>query len=332
MFARWTAVMAVTAMFAVAPAHADEVADFYRGKQIDLVVGSGPSGGYDIYARLLARHFGDVIPGNPKVVVQNMPGAGSLRAVNYLYNAAPRDGTVIGMFSRNMPLIGLLGANSNVQFKPRKLTWLGSSSSFVNDAYILIVRKDAPVKSIDEARRADLPALLLGGNAESATGNDVPIILRDTIERGEVHGRTVDLSSVRSMRPEWLKPDSGFRVLVQFARATRHPDFPDVPTARELAKNEAARALIELVELPYTLSRPFAAPPDIPADRAMALQRAFLAVHSNARYLEDAARLKVDVSPIQGAEVLQAIDRIAGAPPELLEYVRRLLAETKGGG
>jgi hypothetical protein len=121
-------------------------------------------------------------------------------------------------------------------------------------------------------------------------------------------------------------------VLVQFARATRHPDFPDVPTARELAKNEAARALIELVELPYTLSRPFAAPPDIPADRAMALQRAFLAVHSDARYLEDAARLKVDVSPIEGAGILQAIDRIAGAPPELLEYVRRLLAETKGGG
>ena len=137
MFARWTAAMAITAMFAVAPAHADEVADFYRDKQIDLIVGSGPSGGYDTYARLLARHFGDVIPGNPKVVVQNMPGAGSLRAVNYLYNAAPRDGTVIGMFSRNMPLIGLLGANSNVQFKPRKLTWLGSSSSFVNDAYIL---------------------------------------------------------------------------------------------------------------------------------------------------------------------------------------------------
>ena len=134
-------------------AHADEVADFYRGKQIDLIVGYGPSGGYDIYARLLARHFGRFIPGNPNVIVQNMPGAGSLRAVNYLYNAAPKDGTTIGMFSRNMPLIGLLGGNPNVQFEPRKLTWLGSSSSFVNDAYILIVRKDAPVKSIDEARR-----------------------------------------------------------------------------------------------------------------------------------------------------------------------------------
>ena len=352
MLARWTAAMAMAAVFAVAPAHADAVADFYRGKQIDLIIGYGPSGGYDVYARLLARHFGKFIPGNPSVVAQNMPGAGSLRAVNYLYNLAPRDGTVIGTFSRNIPLIGLLGGNPNVQFKPRKLTWIGSSSSFVNDAYILIVRKDAPVKSIEEARRPDLPGLVLGGNAESATGNDVPIILRDTIglhvkqvvgypdssaiflaiERGEVHGRTVDLSSVKSVKPEWLKPDSGFRVLVQFARTTRHPDFPDVPTARELARSEAARALIELAELPYTLSRPFAAPPDIPADRADALQRAFLAVHSDSHYLEDAARFRVDVSPIAGTEVLQAIDRIAGAPSELLEYVRKLLAETKGGG
>src|SRR6185312_13613836 len=134
------------------------------------------------------------------------------------------------------------------------------------------------------------------------------------IDKGEVNGRTVDLSSVKATRPDWLKPKSDYRILVQFARAARHPDFPDVPTARELAKTEGARALIELAELPYTLSRPFAAPPDIPADRAMALQRAFLAVHSDARYLEDAARLKVDVSPIEGADVLQAIDRIAGAP------------------
>ena len=163
MFARWAAAMAVTAAFAVAlafampSAHADAVAEFYKGKQINLLVGYGPGGGYDIYARLLARHLGKFIPGNPSLVVQNMPGAGSLRAVNYLYNIAPKDGTAIGMFSRNMPLIGLLGGNANVQFNPRKLTWLGSSSSFVNDAYILIVRKDAPVKSIEEARRADLP-------------------------------------------------------------------------------------------------------------------------------------------------------------------------------
>ncbi|HEY6705109.1 MAG TPA: tripartite tricarboxylate transporter substrate-binding protein, partial [Xanthobacteraceae bacterium] len=281
---RCTAAIAVAAVCAAVPARADAVADFYKGKQINLIVGYRPGGGYDIYARLLARHFSRFVPGSPNVIVQNMPGAGSLRAVNYLYNVAPKDGSAIAMFSRNMPLIGLLGSNSNVQFNPRKLTWLGSTSSFVNDAYILIVRKDAPVKSIAEACRADLPPLVLGGTAEGATGNDVPIILRDAIglhvkqvvgypdstaiflaiERGEVHGRTVDLSSVKSVKPEWLKPHSSFRVLVQFARATRHPDFPDVPTARELAKNEAARALIELTELPYTLSRPFAAPPGVP--------------------------------------------------------------------
>jgi tripartite-type tricarboxylate transporter receptor subunit TctC len=345
-------IVATSAWLAGPSARADEVADFYRGKQVNLVVGYGPGGGYDIYARLLARHLGRFIPGTPNVIVQNMPGAGSLRAVNYLYKVAPKDGTVIALFSRNMPLIGLLGGNANAQFDPRRFTWLGSTSSFVNDAYILIVRKDAPVKSIDEARRHDLPPLVLGGTAEGATGNDVPIILRDTIglhvkqvvgypdstaiflaiERGEVHGRTVDLSSVKSVKPEWLKPDSGYRVLVQFARMTRHPDFPDVPTARELAKNDAARALIELAELPYTLSRPFAAPPDIPLERANALQRAFLAAHQDAQYLEEAARLRLDVSPIVGADVLQAIDRIARAPPELLDYIRKLLSETRGGG
>jgi tripartite-type tricarboxylate transporter receptor subunit TctC len=214
-------------------------------------------------------------------VVQNMPGAGSLRSVNWLYNVAPKDGTAIAHFARNMPLLGMMGNNPNVQFDARKFIWLGSSSSFANDAYILIVRTDAPVKTIDEARRAGGEPLVLGGTAEGATGNDVPIILRDTIglnvkqvvgypdsgaiflamERGEVHGRTTDLSSVKAIKPEWLKPNSGFHVLVQFARATRHRDFPDVPTARELARNDSSRALIELTELPYKLSRPFAAPP-----------------------------------------------------------------------
>jgi tripartite-type tricarboxylate transporter receptor subunit TctC len=352
MFLRSAAVVGALLALAAPQARADAVADFYRGKQVNLIVGYGAGGGYDIYARLLARHLSRFIPGHPSVVVQNMPGAGSLRAVNYLYKIAPKDGTTIAMFSRNMPLIGLLGGNANAQFNPRAFTWLGSSSSFLNDAYILIVRKDAPVKSIEEARRADLPPLMLGGTAEGATGNDVPIILRDTIalhvkqvvgypdstaiflaiERGEIHGRTVDLSSVKSVKPQWLEPESGYRVLVQFARATRHPDFPDVPTARELAKNEVARALIELAELPYTLSRPFAAPPDVPPARAKALRLAFLAVHRDPQYLTEAARLRLDVSPIGGDEVLHAIDRIAGAPPELLDYVRKLLAETKGGG
>jgi tripartite-type tricarboxylate transporter receptor subunit TctC len=331
---------------------ADNIADFYDGREIHLIVGYGPGGGHDIYARLLARHMSRFIPGHPSVVVRNKPGGGSLRAVNYLYNAAPRDGTTFGTFSRSMPFIGLLDANPSIQFDPRKLTWIGSSSSFVNDANILIVRKDAPVKTIDEARRPDRPALVLGGSAEGAYASDVPIILRDTIglhvkqvvgypdstaiflamERGEIHGRTVDLSSVKLVKSEWLKPDSAYRVLVQFARTTRHHELPDVPTARELAKNETARALIELAEMPYALSRPFAAPPEVPADRAAALRRAFLGVHGDPKYQDEAARLKIDVSPVGADGVLQALERIVGVPPELLDYMRRLLAETRGGG
>jgi len=349
MFARMAMAVVVSATLAL-PVQAEGPAEFFEGKQINLIVGYVAGGGYDIYARLLARHFGRYIPGHPEIVVQNMPGGNSLKAVNYLYNTAPRDGTVIGMFSRNVPLIGVLGG-SNVQFDARKFTWLGSSSSFVNDAYILIVRKDAPVKTIEDARRQDRPGLVLGGTTEGGTGNDIPIILRDTIglhvkqvvgypdtpaimraiERGEVHGRTVDLSSVKATKPEWLRPEGGYRVLVQFARATRHPDFPDVPTARELAKNDDARALIALAELPYTLSRPVAAPPYLPIDRANALRTAFLAVHRDPAYLEEAAKLRLDVSPIGGDGILAAIDRIAAAPVELLEYVRKLLAETKGG-
>jgi hypothetical protein len=119
-------------------------------------------------------------------------------------------------------------------------------------------------------------------------------------------------------------------VLVQFARATRHQDFPDVPTARELARNEAARALIELTELPYKLSRPFAAPPGIPPDRAEALQAAFMATHKDPQYLEEAARLNVDVSPVTAAEVTQSLERIENAPPQLIEYLRKLFADSKG--
>ncbi len=352
MLARIIAAICVVTAFAVAPARADAVSDFYRNNQITLIVGAAPGGSQDLYARLLAHHLGAFVPGNPQVVVQHMPGGGSLRAANYLYNLAPRDGTVIAMLSRNMPLIGLLGSSSSVQFKPRRFTWLGSPSSFLNDANILIIRKDAPVKSIDEARRGDLAPLVLGASADGGAGNDVPIILRDTIglhvkqvvgfpdspaifvamDSGEVHGRTVDFSVLKASKPEWLAPESAYRVLVQFARATRHPALPDVPTARELAKNEAARALIELAELPYSISRPIAAPPELPSDRLQALKRAFLALHEDSQYLADAAGLQLDISPIDGDEVLRAIDRIALAPPEFLDYARKLFAETRGGG
>ena len=321
------------------------MADFYKGKRITLVVSYGTGGGYDVYARILARYMSKYIPGNPSIVVQNMPGAGSLRGANFLYNVAPKDGTTFGTFARNMPLLGLIKTVQNVQFDPAKFTWLGSSSSYADDAYLLVVRRDARVHSVEEARRPGGTPLVLGSTAEGTSSDAMAILLRDmlglnirvvtgytdsgvlflAIERGEIEGRTVGLSALRSNHPDWLKPDGLVKPLVAFGRATRHPDFPDVPIARELARNDQDRRLIEIVEVPYQLSRPYAAPPGVPPDRAKALQDAFLATHKDPDYLADAERLRVDVSPIGGAEVLRLINNIAATPPDELKKVERLI-------
>jgi tripartite-type tricarboxylate transporter receptor subunit TctC len=343
----WLVALVAALVLGLAAARADDVADFYRGRQVTLIVGFGPGGGYDVYARLLARHIGKYIPGHPNVVVENMPGAGSLRAANYIYSVAAKDGSTFGLFARDIPLVALLGIDPNVRFDPRNFTWLGSSSSYADDAYLLMLHKDAPVKSIADARRPGSPPMVIGGTAEGSTSDDIPILLRDllglhikliagyrdsgvlflAIDQNEVEGRTVGLSSVRSAHPQWLAPNSDMRVLLQFGRASRLPEFADVPTARELAPDDRSRSLIELAELPYRLSRPFAAPPDLPPARAKALQTAFLAVQKDPDYLADAAKLKIDISPVGSEAALQAIDRLALAPPDLRTALKSLLTK-----
>jgi tripartite-type tricarboxylate transporter receptor subunit TctC len=330
----------------------DAVANFYRGKQITLIVGYGPGGGYDLTARLVARYLGQYIPGHPDIVVQNMPGAGSMRAANYTYVNAPKDGTAIALIARDMPLLGLLGVDPNVQFDVRQFGWLGSSSSYANDAYILVLGPKAPVTSIAQAREPDTPPLVLGGTGEGGTDADVPKILRDTIgirikqvlgyistpaivlavERGEVDGRTFDYSYVKTSRPQWLEADSGFHILVQFARRTRHPDLPDVPTARELALDAKARELIVFAETPLlTMARPFLAPPGIPADRLAALRTAFDAAHRDPQFLADGAKLGIDISPVTADAIGHALDDMAHASPEVFGYMKRLMAGAKAG-
>ena len=348
-----TILKAATALILTAtalPAQAQAPADFYKGRTIQVVVGYGPGGGYDVYARMLARYFGKYMPGTPQMVVQNMPGAGSLVAANYLYNVAPKDGTSFGAFARNIPLISVLGGNASVKYDARKYTWLGSASSYEEDSYLMWVRKDAKVKSLADIQKPGGEPVVLGGTGEGATGNDVPIILREAlglnikqivgypdsnaiflaIERKEVDGRTTDLSSVRTNRPEYLKPDSVMTTFMQFGRATRHPDFPDVPTARELAKDAKSRELIELTELPYVLSRPYVAPPGLPADRAAALQKAFMDMWKDPDLLAEAEKLGIGITPIDGKAVLALIDKIAATPQVQLDRVRTLLDEGKG--
>src|SRR5580704_13594249 len=336
---------------AAAYAGPDSGEAFYRGKILTLFVGYGPGGGYDLTARVLARHLGRYIPGHPAIIVQDMPGAGTLVAANYLYNVAPKDGTQFGLIARNLPLISLLGQNPNVRFDPRKFTWLGSSSDFSDDGYVLIVRKDSPVRSIDDARHPDGPILVLGGTAEGASSADVPEIVRDALgvnmklvlgyrdsaaiflamENGEVSGRMVELSSVRSTRPQWLQPGSDYRLLAMYARVNRHPDFPDVPTARELAPNDAARALIEFTETPLlTMARPFVAPPGVPEDRALALQTAFAATQRDRDYLAEAAAFNIPINAVSAADIYRAIDELSRASPTLFDYVRKLVLGKKG--
>src|SRR5262245_40068806 len=247
---------------------------------------------------------------------------------------------------RDMALLGLMGHNPNVQFDPRNFPWLGSLSKLPRQRPVIEVRDDAPGKSIADMRRPDGPVLVLGGTADGATGGDVPRILQEALElqmklvlgyrdsaavflameRNEVSGRTTDLSAIKATRPDWLKPNGGYRLLVQFARRTRHPDYQDVPTARELATTISGRALIEFTETPLlTMARPFAAPPDVPAERVRALQAAFLAAHRDAQYLQEAARAGVYISPVSGEDIVRSIDQMSRASPEIFDKVRKLL-------
>jgi tripartite-type tricarboxylate transporter receptor subunit TctC len=244
-----------------------------------------------------------------------------------------------------MPLIGVLKSSKNIQFDPAKFTWLGSSSSYANDAYLLLVRKDAKVKSVEDARRPGGPPLIIGSTAEGASSDALGVVQREmfgfniklvpgytdsgilflAIERGEVDGRNVGMSAVLSNKPDWLKPGGPMRVLSVFARKTRHPSFPDAPTARELARTAEDRQVIEILELPYLLARPYAAPPGVPADRAKALQKAFMDAHKDPAYLAEAKKLDIDVSPIDGQEILGLVGTLSKAPPQLLSRVSDLI-------
>jgi tripartite-type tricarboxylate transporter receptor subunit TctC len=333
-------------VFAVAPStvQAEDVATFYRNRVVTLVIGYGPGGGYDFYGRFVARHMSKHIPGRPTIVVQNMPGAGSLTSVNYLYNKAPRDGTVFGTFAREMPMMAILEYNkSGVMFEVKKLTWLGTASSSEDDPTLLFVRKEK-LKKVEEALGPQGKTILIGSTAVGSGGNAWANLMRDVlgvnlrivsgyrdssdiflaVERNEVDGRSLDYSAVKAGRPQWLGSGSDVHALLQLGRSTRHPDFPDAPTGMELARTDQHRSLVEIADLSNTLARPFAAPPGLPADRSKALQDAFMATMQDPEVLAEAKKLGIEISAIDGHEVLRRIDRLASYPTELLDEARQI--------
>lgn len=339
--------LALICLFASVAAKAESLAEFYKGKQLNIVVGYGTGGAYDLYARLLARHMGQFMPGYPKLLVQNMPGAGSLRAANYLYSVAPADGSTFGIFARPMVLLAALGTNASVQFDPRRFTWIGSASNYQEDAYLFFVRPDAAITTVAQVRAKGQAPLVVGGTAQGASGNDVPILLRDVlnfnikivpgyqdanelylaVDRKEVDARATDLSGVKSGHPIWLDQKNGMRVLVQLGRETRHPDYLGVPTARELAMDEMSRSIIETFEIPYLMSRPFAAPPGVPADRANALREAFLKTLGDKAAVSEATQMGLGITPVSGEAVVELVEKIYAAPPPTLDYLRKIMKD-----
>jgi tripartite-type tricarboxylate transporter receptor subunit TctC len=324
--------------------------DFYRGKTIRLIIGYGTGGGYDTYARLLARYMGRHLPGNPTIVPQNMPGAGSTAAANYIFNVAPKDGTAFGTFARALPLSGVIDpSNKAIKFKPEKFTWIGSSSSYKNDAYLLLVRSELPVKTVADLRGANAKRITLAATNAGSTSYDVPVQLLDVlglnikiihgypdgaamslaVERKEVDGRMIGLSSIQATQPEWLGENGFMRPLLQFGRRTRHPLVKNIPMARELATGPEDAALIELLEMPFFLARPYAAPPDVPKDRAAILMKAFMATHEDKDYLADAKKQKMDVSPIDGDDIRELLERMANVSPKIVERYLAIAAKTK---
>jgi tripartite-type tricarboxylate transporter receptor subunit TctC len=323
----WKSVIVSVAVIVTlaAPARADSVADFYRGKTVTILVGFSAGGGYDQYARLLGRHIGRHIPGEPTVAVQNMPGAGSLKATQNVYSVAAKDGLTLATISRGMVSDPLLKVTN---FDPLKLTWLGSITS---ETSVCATWKTSPVKTWDDmfkrefslgsnslgddtANFALIMRNLFGAKVKLVTGypggNDVNLAM----ERGEVEGRCGwSWSSLKSQK-RWLP---NINVLVQF-NLEKNPDLPDVPRAIERAKDDEQRQVLRLLIAGQYVGRPFIAPPDIPAERKAALRAAFDATMKDPEFLAEAEKEDMEITPISGAAIDTFIGELYRTPKDVV--------------
>ncbi len=329
---------ATSAPAAAATATTPDVAAFYRGKTVSIVIGYDAGGGYDTYARTLSQFIGKHIPGTPTVIVENMPGAGSIKAANHLFRAAPKDGTVFGTFGRGLPYTELIG-DSAAQFKSAQFNWIGSMNDEVS---VCILRADSPIKTFEQLLTTPVkigatgpdddtgffPRFLngaLGTKFELVTGyaggNDVNL----AIERGEVAGRCgFSWSSLVSTRPQWLK-DKFVNILVQMSLA-KHPEIPkEVPLIMDYAKNDEQRQMMEVIFSRQTMGRPFAAPPGVPAERVKALRDAFEKTMKDPEFKAAADKAKQEINPKGGEEIQKVIQKIFQTPKPLIDKIKAIL-------
>jgi len=333
------AIAAAAATLALEPAGAqDSVAQFYRGKQINLFIGSTAGGGYDAYARLLARKFSSYIPGNPAIVPQNMPGAGSNKLAGYMYAVAPKDGTAIGAIFSGAIVQPLFG--DPVQHDPSKFIYVGNANI---EVFLCLARTDAPVKSFKEALEKEL---IIGASNEGGSTRDFAAMLNNilgaklrivtgypgsneivlAIERNEVQGACgVGWSSVAQQRARLL--DSGLaRVIAQLAsRGHRDMNEMGVPVAIDFAKTDEDRRVMDLIYSQLMFGRPFVLPPGVPAERVAALRKAFMDTFRDREVIAEAARMKLDIDALSGDEVQAEVAKAFATPTSIVERAKQAM-------
>jgi tripartite-type tricarboxylate transporter receptor subunit TctC len=329
------ALLAIAIMFAAAPASAqqEDVAQFFRGKTLRLIVGIGVGSGYDINARLLARHMVNHIPGQPTIIVQNQPGAGSLTMTNALYNTGPFDGTVMGASFNGMPTTPLLQPGG-ARFDPVKLNWLGSTN---RETQAMYVWHTSPAQVLDDAKTKEI---VMGAQAPGSTQFDYPVLANKlfgykfkvvtgyestpkihlAMESGEVHGTIANWSTLKAINPSWIA-EKKIRILAQWA-LKKNAELADVPMFLDQAKTDAERAALALMLARLEYGRPFFLPPNVPAPRVEALRRAFDATMKDPAYLAEADKLKIEVDPLTGEEVAALVERVSRTPPDTVARVR----------
>ncbi len=321
----------VVAFLAPAMVRAEPVEDFFRGKSLTIMIGYGAGGSDDLWARLMGRHMGRFIPGQPTVVPQNVPGAGSLVAANQVYKTAPKDGTVIGLINRGVPFEPLLG-NKSAQFDPRLFNYIGSPD---RDTIVAFIRTDAPVQKLQDLRNKELIVAATGSGADSLT---YPVMLRDlfhlnirivagypgsrdmnlAVERNEAHGTFISYDT--ALREPGLR-DGSRRLLLQ-GRIAADPHIKDAPGLAELHMTGDERKAMEFFLLRADMGRPFVAPPGVPKDRLDALRAAFAAALKDPAAMEDAAKQGLNISLITPQEQMTTLQRAYNADPLTIARVR----------
>jgi tripartite-type tricarboxylate transporter receptor subunit TctC len=318
-------------------AKADVVAEFYQGRTVTVVVGSNAAGGYDTFARAVARYMGKHIPGSPTLIVRNMPGAGGMTAANFLYNNADKDGSVIGLVQNNTPFEPLFGTKE-ARYDPVRFNWLGSPSA---ETAMVLLWHAAPVNSVAELKVREVAVGVSGANSTPAFftrllnatlgtrmkpingypgQNDVLLAM----ERREIDGHpSAFFSSVRSTRPTWLR-DKTAKAIVQYG-AEKIADLPDVPFAPDLVANDGDRLVMQAAFAPLALGRPLLTPPGVAAERVAALRAAFAATMADPDFLAEGERVGLGLNaPRSGEQIQEVVERAYQSPPRVIDRLRQL--------